>query len=79
MSAALAQAVIDAHALARSRPPDADAAAGRQEVVGRVLGVEAYLDGVTVEADVVLRGRAAARLRDAQLQAHEIETGDAVR
>jgi hypothetical protein len=42
----------------------------------RILGVDAYLDGVAVQAHVLLPERQRLARRDAQLQLHQVEAGD---
>ena len=50
----------------------------RQEVVRRILCVQTNLDGVAAQLDLVLRERERLALRDLELPADEVGTGDAL-
>ena len=68
--------MIDPHARARCRLPDVDASGLRQEARIGVLGIEAHLDRVTLQMDLVLCERQALAARHAQLPFDEVEAGD---
>jgi hypothetical protein len=71
--------VVDAHAGAGGGQPGVDLA-GLREVAGvRVLGVQADLDGVAGQAQLVLGERERLAGGDAELQLDEVEAGDAAR
>ena len=57
------------------RAPGSQRAGGGEEPGRRVLGVEAGLDGVSVEADVVLAVTQRLTGGDAQLLAHQVDSG----
>ena len=69
-------AALPAHALAVRLVEGDERARRRQEVVARVLGVQADLDRVTVRREIVLPERQRSALRDLELEADEVETGD---
>ncbi len=60
----------------RRRAEDVEAAGGRQEVGVGILGAQARLDGVAVDAQVALRERQRLARRDTQLPFDEVEPGD---
>ena len=78
----VARAVVQADAVADRRPVDLDLAGVGQEVVARVLGGDAHLDGdaalldVGLAADADLRIGQAVALRDAQLRLHQVAPRD---
>ena len=86
--AALADAGVDAHLAKRSLapgaarqrllgPPVAHRAGLRREAVVGVFGVQAHLDGMAGQHDVLLRQRQRFARRHAQLPLHQVLAGDA--
>ena len=74
---ALADAAVDPEARFAVRQLEAQQPAGRgQETASGILGVEARLDGVAGEADVVLAPRQPLAGGDPQLPFHEVEARD---
>ncbi len=73
---ALGDARVDAHSGAARLAVDRDRARGGQEAVRDVLGVDAALDRVALQADVVLGELEALARSDLHLGAHDVDTGD---
>ena len=73
--AAGGDAAVDAHAGKFRRLPQRDPSRRRQEVVGRVLGVETRLDGVSVQGQLLLGERQGLALGQLNLPAHQVEAG----
>ena len=76
---ALVDAAVVAHAGACGHAQVRDAAGRRHEVLLRVFGVDAALDGVARPAHVALREGERQAGGDAYLLAHEVEAGDEFR
>jgi hypothetical protein len=60
-------------------PPQRHVAALRQEVGLRVFGVQAHLDGMALQPNLVLRQRQRFAARHGNCQAHQVLAGDAFR
>ena len=67
---------IDAHAVAAGGVVEADGARGGGEVFGRILGVDAALDGVFGEGDVALVEGKFLAVRDQDLLLDQVDTGN---
>ncbi|MCY1501009.1 hypothetical protein D9M68_350680 [compost metagenome] len=67
---------VEAHARAARHHELRHEAGARHEVLRRVLGVDAHLDGRAVQADVVLLQAQRLAERDAQHFLHEVDAGD---
>src|SRR5262249_57278776 len=72
-------ATVVPHTGQRGRRPQCDAAGRGKEVGGRILGVKARLDRMTVQAQVVLTERQRIAFSNAYLQLYQVETGDGLR
>lgn len=74
---AFAIAGVDAQAAGfRRQPPGRDPPDRRHEVLGRIFRVDARLDRVAIEADLVLLQRQRLAEGDAQLPLDEVDAGD---
>ena len=76
---ALVDAAVVAHAGARGHAKVCDATGRRHEVLLRVFGVDAALDGVARPSHFVLRERERQARGDSNLLAHEVEARDEFR
>ena len=59
--------------------PDIHRARRRQEIAARILGVDACLDGVAIDGEIVLAVAEGFSFGDPQLLANQVEAGDLLR